>query len=293
MGFLPGLLQMLSQQAGGNDEQPSRSTVSERPEDAGTNVSTPGHGWSLRPFTNTGANQVNEELIIERLFQSLITGDRITARLIVKETRGKGISPEDLAHEIFWPVLETINKLFRADQLSMLAHHYAVRLFRSLLDQTQVQDTQQKRRGEKILMFCGASEADELSGMMVADLIEAAGYEVFFGGGGIASDEILAEAGEHRPDRLLMFASGPSDAPNIRVMIDHIREVGACPNMQIVVGGGVFNRADGLAEEIGADLWATNPRELLTRLEEEKHRRASSEQRTVGRNRRTPSVKAA
>lgn len=37
--------------------------------------------------------------------------------------------------------------------------------------------------------------------------------------------------------------------------------------MQIVVGGGIFNRAPGLAEEIGADLWATSPRELLSVLE--------------------------
>ena len=32
--------------------------------------------------------------------------------------------------------------------------------------------------------------------------------------------------------------------------------------MQIVVGGGIFNRAAGLAEEIGADLWATGPDDL-------------------------------
>ena len=34
-------------------------------------------------------------------------------------------------------------------------------------------------------------------------------------------------------------------------MIDRIREIGAVPDLQVVVGGGVFNRADGLAEEIG------------------------------------------
>ena len=83
-----------------------------------------------------------------------------------------------------------------------------------------------------------------------------------------------------------MFASAPSDAPNIRVLIDHIREVDACPEMQIVVGGGVFNRAEGLAEEIGADLWATTPQELIQVLHEQKDRRATEEQRTVGRNRR-------
>ena len=96
-----------------------------------------------------------------------------------------------------------------------------------------------------------------------------------------------------RPDVLLMFASAPGDAPNIRLLIDSIRGVGACPDMQIVVGGGVFNRAEGLAEEIGADLWARTPAELLERLATEPARRATEEQRTVGRNRRTGGTLAA
>ena len=90
----------------------------------------------------------------------------------------------------------------------------------------------------------------------MADLAEADGYEVRFGGGGVAADEILAEVGEHRPDILLLFGSGASDAPHIRQIIDTVRSVGSCPNTQIAVGGGVFARATGLAEEIGADLWA-------------------------------------
>jgi hypothetical protein len=63
--------------------------------------------------------------------------------------------------------------------------------------------------------------------------------------------------------------------------------------MQIVVGGGVFSRAEGLAEEIGADLWARDPRELIDKLDAQKDRRATPEQRTVGRNRRTSRSAAA
>lgn len=229
---------------------------------------------------------MNEELLVERLFQTLISGDRAAARAIVQETRQAGISPEQLSHGVFWEALEMVNTLFRADQLTTLGHHYAIRLLRSLIDQAQAQYTQCQRRNRRILMFCGTSEADELAAIMAADLAEADGYEVFFGGGGVANDEIMGEVGERKPDILLMFASSPSDAPNIRVLIDSIRSVGACPNMQIVVGGGVFNRAEGLAEEIGADLWAKTPAELLERLHEQKNRRATDEQRTVGRNRR-------
>ena len=231
--------------------------------------------------------KVNTEIIVERMFQVLIRGDRAGAREVVGDATKAGLSAEELSHEVYWPVLEMLNALYRADQLTTLAHHYATRLLRRLVDQAQAQYTQKPPRGRKVLMFCGQAEADELEAQLVADLAEADGYEVYFGGARIANDEILAEIGVQRPDLLLFFASAPGDAPNIRQLIDNIRGIGACPSMQIVVGGGVFNRAEGLAEEIGADLWAKNPHELLEKLVTKKNRRATADQRTVGRNRRS------
>jgi len=250
-------------------------------------------GWSRVAGIRQGVAAVNQDQLIEGLFQALVTGDRQSARAMVEQADQAGFSPEDLSHDVFWPTLEAVWKLYRNDQLTTLAQHYATRLLRSLVAQNQARYTQGESRGRKILMFSGPSEQEELAGQIVADLAEAEGYEIYYAGGGIANDEILAEVGNHRPDVLLMFASAPSDAPNIRVLIDHIREVDACPHMQIVVGGGVFNRAEGLAEEIGADLWATTPRELIKALEQEKERRATPDQRTVGRTRRAGSNQSA
>ncbi len=230
---------------------------------------------------------MNHELVVERLFEKLITGDRRGARSIVQETMDEGAAAEELSHEVYWRVLEMINSLYRADQLTTLAHHYATRLLRSLVDQAQAKYQPKPARGRSILLFCGPGEVDELAGHLAADLAEADGYDVFFGGGGVANDEILAEIGQRQPDILLMFASAPTDAPNIRKLIDTIRTIGTCPSMQVVVGGGVFNRAEGLAEEIGADLWATSPAQLLERLAKQPDRRATPDQRTVGRHRRS------
>ncbi len=236
---------------------------------------------------------MNNEIVVERLFETLIKGDREATRAIVQETIGAGIPAETLSIEVYWKILEMIISLYRADQLSTVAHHYATRLLRSLIDQVQARYTTKPSRGRSILTFSGPSEADELAGQLVADLAEADGYEVCFGGGGVAGDEILAEVGQRRPDGLQMFSSAPADAPQIRQVIDSIRTIGACPDVQIVVGGGVFSRADGLAEEIGADLWASDPAQLLERLTLEPNRRATSDQRTVGRHRRSGSKSAA
>jgi hypothetical protein len=85
-------------------------------------------------------------------------------------------------------------------------------------------------------------------------------------GGGVANDEIREELTQREPDILLLFASSAKDAPFIRELIDGIRENGGYTDMQIVVGGGIFNRAPGLSEEIGADVCAASPSDLLEKL---------------------------
>jgi len=227
---------------------------------------------------------VNTDTFIEKLFPLLITGDRKSARAFVAEAITSGWTPEEISENGFWPVLDAINTLYRNDQMTSVAHHYATRLLRSLVDQVQAGYSQQKSNNKSILLFCGPSEADDLAAQIVADLCEADGWQVRFGGGGVPADEILAETNECKPDALCMFSSSPCDAPHIRNIIDTIKTVGASPQTQIVVGGGLFNRVEGLAEEIGADLWASSPADLKTKITAESKRRAPEGQRTVGRN---------
>ncbi len=223
---------------------------------------------------------------IERFFEIITTGDRVAARMTVNRMQDDGVPPEDIVLELFWPTMEMVEKFYRNDQMTTLAHHYAVRLLRVLVDQAAARFRMEPLLGKRVLAFCGNHEPEELAAQMAVDLLEMSGFDVKFAGGGVAGDEILAQVHESKPDVLLMFASSPEDLPEIRNIIDTIREIGASAHTQIAVGGGVFNRAEGLAEEIGADTWATDLLELVHTLIEEPARRADADQRTVGRKRR-------
>jgi methanogenic corrinoid protein MtbC1 len=229
----------------------------------------------------------NFERVLEQLFSALVSGDRRASRDIVDAVYNAGIPAETIAKDIYWPLLESISTMYRKDQMTTLAHHYATRLLRMLVDQAQARFTQQTQRGQRIAMFCGPNETEELAGQLVADLLEADGYEVTFAGGGVANDEIRSEIGERNADTLLIFASSAKDAPFIRELIDSVRSSGAFNDLQIVVGGGVFNRAPGLAEEIGADVSASSPRDLLEKLVSE---RSARNERWIKTSRRARSA---
>lgn len=229
---------------------------------------------------------MSQDILQEQFFETLINGDRPAARSLVERTLGQGASPEQVISDLFWPTYDLIERLYRGDQLTRMSHHLSTRLLRVLVDQMAARLEPEALHEKSVLAFCGPSEGEELGAQMAVDILESKGYRVRFAGGGIANDEILAQVHETKPDILLMFAPAASDLPNIRQLIDTLQEIGACPNMRFVVAAGVFNRAEGLAEEIGADLWATSPRDLIDVLTNEPERRAESEQRTVGRKRR-------
>lgn len=228
---------------------------------------------------------MNQEVLVERFFQALTLGDRALARGIINETIDAGITAEELTTDLFWPTLNLLYKMRRADQLPILEHNLAVRLLRNLADQAQPRLNWQGRNGRRVLALCGGTEPDELSAAMACDLIEAGGFDVAFAGGNIPADEVVARVGEDRPDILLLFSSAATDLPEIRRLIDELHSLNVCPNMQIVVGGGVYSRAEGLAEEIGADLFLPTLRDIVTEMVRQAARRAGADQRTVGKKR--------
>ncbi|MBC03532.1 MAG: hypothetical protein CMJ34_09570 [Phycisphaerae bacterium] len=232
---------------------------------------------------------MNTDLFIENLFSTLISGERNASRRLVDAAFDHGIDAGTLAREVFWPTLNNITTLYRQDSITRLAQQYATRSLSTMISQVQPHYEIAESRNRTICMFCGPDELDDLAARLTADLLEADGYTVFFGGGNIAHDDILAEVHERKPDVLLMFSAGGADAPGLRQLIDHVRGINALPDMQIVVGGGIFNRAPGLAEEIGADLWASSPEELMDQLHQYPDARADLDERTVGRGK----VKAA
>ena len=230
------------------------------------------------------ANRRN--VLMERFFNCLISGDRASARQVVDQAIEADCNAEKILCHLFWPTLEHFRKLHHHDQLSNLSYNYATRLLRHLVDQMQLRLRQAQRRGLRVLVISGAEQTEELAAQMAADLLEGDGYTVFYAGGGIANDEIIEQIGQIDSDKLVIFGAVPSTVPYTRQLIDHLHEIGVCPKLQIILGGGVFNRAEGLAEEIGADLWARDPAELVMVMSDQPQRRMAADQRTVGRKRR-------
>ena len=156
-----------------------------------------------------------------------------------------------------------IEKLQKSEKITPTQEHLATRINRTLVDQLQNKLPCRPWRSKKIVICCAEQELQELGAQMMADLFESDGWEVKFLGGGLTNEDILSYTSDYSPDILLIYGSTPKQAPSIRMLIDTIKAINARPNMKIMVSGGLFNRADGLWEEIGADLFAPSAVEAV------------------------------
>ena len=225
--------------------------------------------------------------------QALLAGERNAARNLI-EAAGKndGFSPEQLLNALIWPTMELLQQLYRDDRISTSSLNLATRLNRSITDQTCARLVRGASNGKKVLIFCGNDEPEELGGQITAELFECDGWTVRFAGGGVPEDEVLKLIGDVRPELLVMFGTLPSAVPAVRKLIDYLREVNSCPEMQVMCCGGIYKRAEGLAEEIGADLYAPDAAEAVQVANANPTRKATVDQQTVGRTRRIRKAQA-
>lgn len=152
------------------------------------------------------------ESTIEQLFHLVASGDRRRARTFVADLLGRGVRPERLANDVFWPVHELLVKLFKHAQISRLSYNYATRTLRQLADQGALAYVRAERAAGRVLLMCGPTEGEELGAQLAVDLLEAAGYEVFFGGAGVSNDEVIGELDRTKPAALVMWASAAASS---------------------------------------------------------------------------------
>ncbi len=212
------------------------------------------------------------EGMIQRYMEKLLDGDRVGCREVLGEALQTGTPANTIYTELFWPVMAKVEKLFRENRIDRITENMATRINRTLVDQLQSKLPHREQRGLKMIIVCADEEPEELGAQMCADLFESDGWDVKFLGGNVPNDEVTELAGRDQTDMLFIYGTKPTGAPNVRKLIDKTRSIGACPNMRIMVSGGIFNRAEGLWEEIGADLFAPTAKDALEEaLSENRH----------------------
>ena len=194
------------------------------------------------------------EPLLTRYMQPLLAGRRAECFELIARALDGGHDPERIAYDVVWPAMAQVERLYLDDRIEATIDNMSCFINRTVVDQLQHRLPKRTPNGRRVLITSPEERRAEIGAQMLADLCQADGWEVFLVGTSVPHDELLKLVGELRPSVLMIYSTQPHQVPETRRLVELIREIGVCPTMNILASGGVFDRVDGLWQEVGADL---------------------------------------
>ncbi len=195
----------------------------------------------------------------EQLIGQLLSGDRQSGRMAVRRLTAEYGTLANAVNDVLWPALLGIESIASGEGISVFQHHYALSTLRGMIEQASSGFSRRMARGKTVMIVSGPDVGNECAGEMLATLLEADGYQVFFTRGIASSDEVVAEMARLSPDAVIVFSASAEDLPWIRSLTSRLNDWPNSSRPSVIVGGGIFARVPGLAQEIGVDTVADDP----------------------------------
>ncbi len=202
------------------------------------------------------------EPLLTRFLQPLLAGRRRECLDLLKAAANPD-SAEHLLCEVVWPAMGQLQRLYNDDHINAATYNMATLICHTATGQLQTVLPHESANRKRVLICAAQRRSEELGAELITSLFESNGWDAWLIGGGLPYDEVCQLIGQLDPHLLVIFGTEPAEIPPIRALISRIREIGLCPTMNVLVSGGVFNRADGLWEEVGADVQASEARQLI------------------------------
>lgn len=204
-----------------------------------------------------------KKYVLERYLSKLLKGDRAGCRTVIEDVLKSGMPANTVYMDVIWPIMLEVDRLYSQNIIDSAQEAFATRINRTIVDQLQNKLPRRTERSQKIVVCSTTSEHGELGAQMITDLFESDGWESRFLGSSVNNDDILAYVHSWRPDILLLHGVTAKETPGVRNLIDKIKAVNAYPDMKIMLSGGIFDRAEGLWQEVGADMHASTAAEAV------------------------------
>jgi methanogenic corrinoid protein MtbC1 len=203
----------------------------------------------------------------DAFLDALLRRDSARARGAVEAALDAGVPVPDVYLGVLEPALREVGHRWAMGALNVAEEHYATALAQSILDALSRQLPRAARDGRLAVVTGTPDEQHVVGARMVADFLEADGWEVLLLGPGAPARDLVALVESEQPDLVALSTATAG-------VLDGVAEVLAAltalrPKPYIVAGGQFWTSVTrDAALELGADLVVHDPRELAALVRE-------------------------
>lgn len=194
--------------------------------------------------------------------QAILKGQRAAAGQIALESMREGHPMQDIYIELFQESQYEVGRRWESNQITVAEEHMATAITQFAMAQVYPQIELSSAMKGKAVITGVEGEMHQVGANMVADVMEADGWDVRFLGVNAPHAGILEAVEEHGADVLGVSATMLFNVPAVVRLIDSVRGRFGEQSPKIIVGGGAFRLAPHLPAELGAVGFAKDLREL-------------------------------
>lgn len=195
--------------------------------------------------------------------QALLQGARRPALTVVLDALDRGWDVADLYVDVLQPSLYEIGRLWESNRITVAQEHIATAITQHVLAHVYERLPRPPHLRGRAVVTGVAGELHQVGANIVADALDADGWDVRFLGTNMPHAGILTVIDEHRPDVVGISATMLFNVPSVRQLVADVRRRRDSHPVRIALGGAAFRAAGHLATELGADGMASDVRQAL------------------------------
>ena len=220
-----------------------------------------------RFYPRAALSDVPLPILREDYLAAVLAGDATRARALVSGAVDAGTAIADIYVGVLEPAMVRVGELWAAGELGVAYEHYATAITQSVLGELGWRIRVPPTSGRLAVVACTPREQHCVGAQMVAQFVEAEGWEAFWLGASVPAADMAALVDAERPDVVALSTTTPDRMPEAIEVLARLRDLDDCP--LVVVGGRAWREvAPERAAELGADLRIDAAPELMAVLRE-------------------------
>jgi methanogenic corrinoid protein MtbC1 len=197
-----------------------------------------------------------------RYLAALLAGDPGAALALAGEVTSSADLPGFFV-SVIQPAMYTVGERWEAGEVSVAQEHLASAISSRVVSSLASGRKLVKPWRGRAVVSAVTNEFHELGAWMVADLLEADGWEVSYLGANAPLVDLVALIQARRPALLALSVTMPFNLERARALISAARARPLDPPLRVLVGGWAFNLQPGSWELVGADAWGRDAGEAV------------------------------
>lgn len=198
----------------------------------------------------------------------ILAGKRKTSLEIIMDAYRGGYPIPGIYMDVFQESLYEIGRLWESNRITVADEHMGTAITQYVMSNLyQHLEMSDEHRG-RLVMTGVQGELHQVGANMVADVLEADGWNALFLGTNVPDEGVIQSIRQHGADLFGISSTMLFNIPKVIHLVESVRnEFG--DSIRIMLGGGAFRTLDTLPPELEGCLVALNLRESLDRTRRE------------------------